>query len=574
MQPPRPTQADAADTGPSDLAGVGTYSYDIRTERFAWSEGMFGIYGIGAPPESEAAFLDMVHPDDRVRIEASVVAALEGGEDYAHEFRIRRPDGSIRLIHDRGRIERAADGTALSARGLNVDMTGAGAPLHDPDRPEDVHVFRMLADNINQLAWMADGKGHIYWYNKRWFEFTGTTLEAMRGWGWTAVHHPDHVDRVVSRIRASFETGTPWEDTFPLRGRDGRYRWFLSRAHPSRDPNGRITHWLGTNTDITEGREAEERLRRSEERFKLMADSMPQLVWSANADGAVSYYNKRVTSFAPVRDPETGRFDWALLVHPDDLERTRTTWAAAAGTLRDFSCEHRLHMADGTWRWHLSRAMPVVHGPTDGIEWHGTATDIHELKRLEEHRLLLSQELEHRIKNTLTVVQSIAGQTFRSLDGDRVAVDAFYNRIRALAEANEILVRGHWTEADVGEICLRTLGPLGVEERVELVGGLLTVPPRVGFLLGLGIHELATNAMKYGSLSVPEGAVRLSLGTDRRSAGFRLVWEERDGPPVSPPGREGFGSRLLKKALAAEIGGEVRMEFAPAGLRCEIDGTL
>jgi PAS domain S-box-containing protein len=92
--------------------------------------------------------------------------------------------------------------------------------------------FRELADSISQFAWTADQAGWIYWYNKRWHDYTGTTLKEMEGWGWQKVHHPDHVDRVVQRIRQSFETGTPWEDTFPLRGRDGSYRWFLSRALP------------------------------------------------------------------------------------------------------------------------------------------------------------------------------------------------------------------------------------------------------------------------------------------------------------------------------------------------------
>ena len=98
--------------------------------------------------------------------------------------------------------------------------------------------FRMLADNISQFAWTADAKGWIYWYNQRWYDYTGTTLEEMQGWGWKKVHHPDHVDRVVERVQRSWDTGEPWEDTFPLRGKDGEYRWFLSRALPIRDERG------------------------------------------------------------------------------------------------------------------------------------------------------------------------------------------------------------------------------------------------------------------------------------------------------------------------------------------------
>jgi PAS domain S-box-containing protein len=121
--------------------------------------------------------------------------------------------------------------------------------------------FRELADNISQFAWMADAKGWIYWYNKRWHDYTGTTLEDMQGWGWQKVHHPEHVDRVVHRIRQSFENGTPWEDTFPLRSKDGTYRWFLSRALPIRNEAGEVVRWFGTNTDVTEQIEAEKALR-------------------------------------------------------------------------------------------------------------------------------------------------------------------------------------------------------------------------------------------------------------------------------------------------------------------------
>ncbi|MEG4499516.1 PAS domain S-box protein [Microcoleus sp. F10-C6] len=112
--------------------------------------------------------------------------------------------------------------------------------------------FRALADNIAQLAWMTDATGWIFWYNQRWFDYTGTTLEEMQGWGWQQVQHPEHLDRVVEKFRRCIETGELWEDTFPLRGKDGSYRWFLSRAVPIRDGGGKVLRWCGTNTDITD----------------------------------------------------------------------------------------------------------------------------------------------------------------------------------------------------------------------------------------------------------------------------------------------------------------------------------
>lgn len=126
--------------------------------------------------------------------------------------------------------------------------------------------FRDLADNISQSAWMADETGWIFWYNRRWYEYTGTSLEEMQGWGWTKVHHPEHVDRVVTRLKSAWASGEPWEDTFPIRGKDGAYRWFLSRAHPIRDAEGRVLRWFGTNTDVTEQKLAEDRLRESDQR--------------------------------------------------------------------------------------------------------------------------------------------------------------------------------------------------------------------------------------------------------------------------------------------------------------------
>ena len=117
--------------------------------------------------------------------------------------------------------------------------------------------FHNLADNMSQLAWMADANGWLFWYNHRWFDYTGTTLEEMQGWGWQQVHHPEHLDRVVAHFRHHLEIGEEWEDTFPLRGRDGTYRWFLSRAIPIVDQTGQVLRWFGTNTDITDLKQAQ-----------------------------------------------------------------------------------------------------------------------------------------------------------------------------------------------------------------------------------------------------------------------------------------------------------------------------
>jgi two-component system CheB/CheR fusion protein len=146
----------------------------------------------------------------------------------------------------------AVDGILIHA----VDVTESVLARRRAEESEER--FRTLADNMSQLAWMADDTGSIFWYNQRWYDFTGTTLEEMYGWGWRAVHHPDHVERVVAKISASFQSGELWEDTFPLRGKDGEYRWFLSRAIPIRDESGHVMRWFGTNTDVTEQQRIEQ----------------------------------------------------------------------------------------------------------------------------------------------------------------------------------------------------------------------------------------------------------------------------------------------------------------------------
>jgi PAS domain S-box-containing protein len=146
---------------------------------------------------------------------------------------------------------------------------------------------------------MADASGSIFWYNQRWFDFTGTTLDQVQGWGWQQQHHPDHLERVVAKVSHCFTTGDVWEDTFPLRGKDGQYRWFLSRATPMRDEQGRVLRWVGTNTDITELRQTEQALEQATERLNTALKSAPITLFNQDRDFRYTWIHNPNDNFAP-----------------------------------------------------------------------------------------------------------------------------------------------------------------------------------------------------------------------------------------------------------------------------------
>ena len=208
----------------------------------------------------QLTFRDLTYPEDIPPTEARMRRLMAGEiKDYVIEKRYRRKDGHLVWSLTTVTILRDAQGRPQRFLGVIDDITQRKKDEETLRQSEER--LRALANSIPQLAWMAEPDGHIFWYNERWYAYTGSSLAQMLGWGWQKVHHPDHLQRVVRIWKEALSSGQPWEDTFPLRGKNGQYRWFLSRAFPIRDDEGNITRWFGTNTDIEQVKRTQETLK-------------------------------------------------------------------------------------------------------------------------------------------------------------------------------------------------------------------------------------------------------------------------------------------------------------------------
>ena len=234
--------------------------YASMTGRIGYANGSFcELLGYTADELLERTWQDITHPDDLERDRLLGQQVLAGKlPHYTMEKRYIRKDGTPVWTQLFGNFVMSDEGHPLEGVGIVIDITErkqAADALRESEQR-----FRALANTIDQFAWTCDELGYATWYNDRWYEYTGTTLEDMIGDGWRRVVHPAHLDRVIEHLKRCLSTGQPWEDTFPICGADGAYRWFLSRAVPIRSPEGKVSRWFGTNTDVTDLRALQQAL--------------------------------------------------------------------------------------------------------------------------------------------------------------------------------------------------------------------------------------------------------------------------------------------------------------------------
>jgi PAS domain S-box-containing protein len=416
-----------------------------------------------------------------------------------------------------------------------------------------------------------DRSGTLVDANDVFLRMTGYSrreLEA-RQLSWRSMTPPEWVEASFEQLNQLDVTGRigPYEKEYLRKDGSRSWMWFTG---------GR----LGADTivqyciDINDRKCAESALLERDERLRALVAGSVLTLWETGADGVVMADSPGWRAITGQTLGEWSAFGWLDAVHPEDQADAERRWrdAVAKRTLMD--AEFRLRTPTGDWRWTNLRAVPLQLGDDGSVrKWLGMNIDISERKQAETDKELLARELSHRVKNTLAIVQALAMQTDQS-DAVEQYRNTFVGRLQALARTHSMLLDADWRSADLRTLVDQALRAYQVDQpdAIEIDGEPVPLAPNQGLGLSLILHELGTNAAKYGALSRPEGRVHLSWWVEDVRRGWRLhlIWQERDGPAVEPPQQRGFGTQLIERACTHELEGEVELDYTPGGLRCEV----
>jgi two-component system cell cycle sensor histidine kinase/response regulator CckA len=373
-----------------EIASVGSWTWDARSGLSAWSDELQRIMGLvpGVESPSLARFLDFVHHQDRARVEAEIQSAIRTGSTYAHEYRVVRPDGEVRMHQCRGRVTLGEEGTVVRVTGTIQDITErvrAEAALRASEER-----FRALSASSPIGIFEADNGGQITYANPRMLEIWGMTEADLLGAGWTSRVHPEDVPTIVRDWHAALAAEAEYDADYRLLFPDGTMRYVRGRAAPLRDSTGAVVGAVGTIKDVTERRRAELALTESERRLRLALGAARMVAWELDLRSGTFSEDRDRDDGATVRLPggSVQRFatldDFRRAVHVDDRERIEAAIADALANRTEFRAEYRVVLANGEVRWR--HATGRLLGDRDGTPERvvGVAVDVTERKTLEE----------------------------------------------------------------------------------------------------------------------------------------------------------------------------------------------
>ncbi len=427
-------------------------------------------------------------------------------------------------------------------------------------------IFSQTAAGIGQL----DLEGRILLANRRLSEIVGYTeaeLLTMRIQDLTLAEDWEENARLLEQMLA---TGQSFEIEKRYVRKDGSLVWVSNSVSALRDSTGKIRQATAVIVDITERKRAQE----VERRLAAIIASSDDAILSTDLNMNITSWNIGAEKLYGYRADETIGRSVLMLVPDDRLDEEPAIIREIRAGRKVESYETKRRRRDSSQVDVLLSVSPIYDAYGRIVGASKIAHDISARKEAERLQSMLVGELNHRVKNVLATVMAIARQTFGRDEAYRTGVDAFEERLASMSRAHDLLTHANWERAALAAVVEQSLSPYSAE-RFKITGPHLQVAPRAVVSISLALHELATNAAKYGALSVPSGQVFLSWWIEAGDPPrLRLRWQEAGGPTVVAPSKRGFGSRLIESLLAAELRGKVTIVYDPDGVVCEVDAEM
>lgn len=471
--------------------------------------------------------------------------------------------------------------------GKVADLLAVGdwrdSPLGPPDGwPPSLHTTMQIMLGAEAQIVLFWGPDYVALYNDAYAPSIGEKHPRAMGRpareNWAELW--DDLEPLLHGVRSTGKTFAAKDRPFYIeRHGYGETAYFDVSYSVVPEADGTVGGVLCIVSETTERILAERRLADSETRFRALVNASSDVIYRMSPDWKEMRQLDGRGLLTDTPAPRTGWIGDYILPGDQEMVHNAVRDAIAAG--EPFQLEHRVIQKDGSIGWTASRAVPIFDAEGRLAEWFGAASDVTERRRASEHLQLVVHELNHRVKNSLAMVQSIAAQTFRHAGGTaqdmREAQDRFASRLVALAQANDLLTGERWTGASLHTAIEKAVEPYRHDPaRLSLDGPQILISPKTALALTLALHELGANAVKYGALSNDAGhvAIRWSSYDGDDGPRMRLEWREEGGPRVTAPSHRGFGSRLIERGLAGELNGTVALGFPPEGLHCTVDAPL
>ena len=491
--------------------------------------------------------------------------------------RLRAKDGSIKhvLVTSNCRFEQ---GRMVNTRCFTLDVTNLRQAQNALLESESRLAATYEAATVGIAE--ADEQGRLLRVNDALCKMLGRSREQILATRFADLTHESDRDEdalsYAKQVRGEV-------DSYVVRKRavkpNGEIVHLDVHSSSVRGPNGAFRYGVRVAQDVTEAKRMEDRIRASEEYMRDLLEALPAAVYTTDAAGRVTFYNKAAVEISG-RTPVEGQewcVTWKLFTAEGlPLPHHECPMAVALKENRVVrGVEAIAERPDGSRVPFIPYPTPLHDADGKLIGAINMLVDITDRKQAENRQKVLIDELNHRVKNTLATVQSLASQTARHSEGIEDFVNRFQARLLAVAHAHDLLTKRHWEDAPLGSLAAEVLAPVAeaAQGRVSIGGASIDLSPRAALSMTMALSELATNATKYGALSSAVGTLSLDwrIASDvEHGATLNLVWRERGGPSVSAPSRRGFGMRLIQRCVETDLNGSLDLEFEPDGVFCRM----